>query len=579
MVSESTFSRSSAPTFASRVLTTIAQRIVLPGYSRQFDRFHSSLSHGRRIQHDMLFPWLQRCRDSRFGRDHNFAAIQNLDDYRRQVPISRYDYFAPYIDGVARGIHTDLFPANEPVKRFTITTGSTGIPKLNPVTPSWLKHYRAAWNMWGAKMLLDHYPIVGRKILHIIGSWDMGRTAAGIPISMVSALLARNQNPVVRPFYCVPNEVTNIPDPDSRYYTMLRLCMSTNIGLIVVMNPGTLLRLAQLGDEHRESLIRDIRDGTLSNSFDIPAVIRQQISHRIRKADPACAKTLEKVVETSGHLYPKSYWDRPLIACWLGGTAGYQAKYLPEYFGDAPMRDQGLVSSEGRHTIPIEDGKPQGVLAINTAFYEFIPVTEDGDQPTVLEAHELQDGSDYHLVMTTYSGYFRFRIGDVVRCHGLIGETPILEFLQKGDRCGDLEGEKVTEHQFLEAATSAANERGIRLGPVTAVPCRPDRRQPRYQIIVEYGDIPDVEMARGFLANVDERLRATNFLYKARRREKVLGPPTLWRIPTGEWSRFMQSEIERRGTGDAHYKHAALVQDSTILDRFQPMDQVELTSD
>lgn len=527
----------------------------------------------------MLFPWLKRCRDSRFGRDHGFGSIQNLDDFRRQVPVSRYDYFAPYIDGVARGVHTDLFPENEPVKRFTITTGSTGIPKLNPVTPSWLKYYRESWNLWGAKMLLDHFPIVGRKILHIIGSWDMGNTEAGIPISMVSALLARNQNPVVRPFYCVPNEVTNIPDPDSRYYTMLRLCMGTNIGLIVVMNPGTLLRLAQLGDEHKESLIRDIRDGTLSSKMDIPTAIRQQISARIRRPDASSAKMLEEAVAQSGHLYPQSYWDRPLIACWLGGTAGYQARYLSEYFGAAYLRDQGLVSSEGRHTIPIEDGKPQGVLSIKSAFYEFIPVNEDGENPTVLEAHELKDGCDYHLVMTTYSGYFRFRIGDLVRCHGHIGQTPILEFLQKGDRCGDLEGEKVTEHQFLEAAANAALERGIRLGPVTAIPCRPDRKLPSYQIIVEYGDIPDVDTARAFLTNVDQRLRDTNFLYRARRKEKVLGPPTLWRIPTGDWSRYVQSEIVRRGTGDAHYKHAALVQDPTMLDSFQPIDRIECAAD
>lgn len=527
----------------------------------------------------MLFPWLQRCRESRFGRDHGFGSIQNLDDFRRQVPVSRYDYFAPYIDGVARGVHTDLFPENEPVKRFTITTGSTGIPKLNPVTPSWLKYYRESWNLWGAKMLLDHFPIVGRKILHIIGSWDMGKTQAGIPISMVSALLARNQNPVVRPFYCVPNEVTNIPDPDSRYYTMLRLCMGTNIGLIVVMNPGTLLRLAQLGDEHKESLIRDIRDGTLSSQMDVPAAIRQQIAGRIRRPDPSSARMLEEAVAQSGHLYPQSYWDRPLIACWLGGTAGYQARYLPEYFGGAYLRDQGLVSSEGRHTIPIEDGKPQGVLSIKSAFYEFIPVNEDGENPTVLEAHELKDGGDYHLVMTTYSGYFRFRIGDLVRCHGHIGQTPILEFLQKGDRCGDLEGEKVTEHQFLEAASNAALERGIRLGPVTAIPCRPDGKLPSYQIIVEFGDVPDSDTARGFLAGIDQRLRETNFLYRARRKEKVLGPPVLWRIPTGNWTEYVQSEIVRRGTGDAHYKHAALVQDSTMLDRFQPVDRIECAAD
>ena len=118
---------------------------------------------------------------------------------------------------------------------------------------------------------------------------------------------------------------------------------------------------------------------------------------------------------------------------------------------------------------------------------------------------------------------------------------------------------------------------GFRLGPVTAVPCRVDRKLPCYRIIIEHGDAPETTVAREFLESVDKRLRASNFLYSARRREKVLGPPVLWRIQTGAWANYVQSEIERRGTGEAHYKHSALVQDAGILDRLQAVDEVEMT--
>ena len=563
-----------------QVLSTVARRVVVPAYARRFQRFERLLHEARRVQQDLLFGWLRRCRETRFGRDHGFGEISSLADYRRRVPISRYDYFAPYINAVAGGELGALFPPEERVERFTITTGSTGTPKLNPVTPTWLKEYRKAWDLWGGKMLYDHLPKVGDKILQVIGSWDMGRTPGGIPISMVSALLARNQHPLVRPFYAIPNEITDIRDPVARYYATLRLSVAERIGLIVLMNPGNLLRLAQLGDEHRESLIRDIRDGTLSTAYEIPAAIREKLAPRIKRSNAKRAHELEQIVERTGRLYPKDYWSQPIIACWLGGTAGYQAKYLPEYFGDCPMRDQGLVSSEGRHTIPIEDGKPQGVLAITTGYYEFVPVAEiDSAQPVALECHELEVDRDYYIVMTTYSGYFRFNIGDIVRCRGFVGQAPLLEFLQKGDRCGDLEGEKVTEHQFLEAASAAAVELGIRLGFVTAVPSRPGRELACYQIIIEYIDVPDIGLARRFLEETDQRLRASNFLYSARRREKVLGPPRLVRIPTGAWGQHVQAEIERRGTGEAHYKHPALVQDAAWLERFQAVDRVELLTE
>jgi hypothetical protein len=553
--------------------------VAVPAYARQFQRFQRLLPDACRVQQDILFGWLRRCRATRFGRDHGFAEINSLAEYRRRVPIARYDYFAPYINSVAAGELEALFPPDERVERFTITTGSTGTPKLNPVTPSWLKEYRKSWDLWGSKMLYDHLDKVGDKILQVIGSYDMGRTSGGIPISMVSALLARNQPAVVRPFYAIPNEVTDIRDPVARYYTTLRLGVAERIGLIVLMNPGNLLRLAQLGDEHRESLIRDIRDGTLSMAFDIPAEIRDKLSPRLRLGNAARARELEQIVERTGRLYPKDYWSQPIIACWLGGTAGYQSRYLPQYFGDSPLRDQGLVSSEGRHTIPIEDGKPQGVLAITNGFYEFVPVEEIGSsQPVALEGHELEVDRDYYLVMTTYSGYFRFNIGDIVRCRGFVGQAPVLEFLQKGDRCGDLEGEKVTEHQFLEAASDAARELGIQLKEVTAVPCRPEGELCCYVMLLEHGDIQDQNLARRFLAEVDHRLRASNFLYSARRRENVLGPPRLWRIANGAWAQHIQAEIERRGTGETHYKHPALVQDAAWLEHFQPVDQVRMDS-
>jgi hypothetical protein len=71
-------------------------------------------------------------------------------------------------------------------------------------------------------------------------------------------------------------------------------------------------------------------------------------------------------------------------------------------------------------------------------------------------------------------------------------------------------------------------------------------------------------------------LSATNFLYSARRREQVLGSPRLWRIPTGAWSQYVESEIARRGTGDVQYKHPGLVQDATLLNHLGNVDIVTL---
>src|SRR5262249_30110753 len=160
---------------------------------------------------------------------------------------------------------------------------------------------------------------------------------------------------------------------------------------------------------------------------------------------------------------------------------------------------------------PVESNTPVGVLAVTSNYYEFVPVAEINDPvPTVFEAHELQEGQEYFMLMTTPSGYYRFNIGDIVKCRGFLGEAPLIEFLQKGDRCADLEGEKVTEHQFVHAASEAAGALGIRLSYITAVPLRPFGEAPCYTCIIERGDIPDAGLASDFLELLDARLAETN---------------------------------------------------------------------
>src|SRR5437868_4342829 len=172
------------PTMFDRFMSSVARRAAIPFYGYQYRGFLDLLQRARERQREWLFARIRRCRNTRFGRDHGFASIRTVDDFRRQVPVARYDHFAPYINAVASGDFAALFPPDDQVLRFTITTGSTGVPKLNPVTESWLKEYRNAWNMWGVKTLLDHPAQVGGKILQMAGTWNMGRTPVGIPISM-----------------------------------------------------------------------------------------------------------------------------------------------------------------------------------------------------------------------------------------------------------------------------------------------------------------------------------------------------------------------------------------------------------
>ena len=157
-----------------------------------------------------------------------------------------------------------------------------------------------------------------------------------------------------------------------------------------------------------------------------------------------------------------------------------------------------------------------------------------------------------------------------------MGQAPLLEFIQKSANVGDLEGEKLTEHQVVESSHLAAKKVGIELGFITAVPRRLAHQQPRYDFLVESSDVTDLQQGRAFLVHLDKELEKLNFLWRARRREGVLQCPHLTLLAPGEWDRTIQAEVQRRGTGDYQYKHPGLVVDESWLDRFRIQETVTL---
>ena len=558
-------------------LTGFDKAAAIPFYRRKLLRFEAMLQRAHAVQRALLFEKLRRCAETRFGRDHGFSKIATIEDFRRQVPISTYEYAAPYITEVSEGKIDALFPADEEVLGFACTTGTTGEPKLNPVTRTWLREYVRSWEIWGVKGIVEHPEMIGTKVLQVMGPGDLDRAPNGMSIGMVSSFANKLQNRVYRSFYAVPPEVANIRDPLAKYYTILRLAMTTPVGLLVAITPANLIRLAKTGDEQRQSLIRDIHEGTLSDSLDVPQAFRQKIARSIQVKRPERVRMLEQIVEQTGTLYPKDYWPLSLVACWLGGTVGYQSRELPRYYGNVPTRDLGLVSNEGRHTVPLRDGTPEGVLAVDGSYYEFVAADERGSsQPRVLECHELEVGRDYYIIMTTSGGLYRYDIGDLVRCQSYIGQAPVLEFLHKEGQCADMEGEKVSGYQIAHAVEVAARELDLCVDCFMAVPVRRNGQIPNYTLLVERSVIEDSAVARQFLRIVDRELIQQNVMYAGKRSDRYIDSPQLARLAPGTWSDYVAAETQRSGTGDSQYKHPALVPDTSWLDRFQPVDTITL---
>jgi hypothetical protein len=321
-------------------------------------------------------------------------------------------------------------------------------------------------------------------------------------------------------------------------------------------------------DAEKDHLLRDLHDGTLRADLDLPADLRSVLTRKLRP-NPNRARELTKVAEKAGRLLPSDLWppETILLGTWTGGSMGPYLRQLPEYFGTAPIRDLGLLASEGRMTIPFANDTPAGVLDVASHYFEFVPEAEmESSQPTALGAHELAEGGRYYILPTTAAGLYRYHISDVVRVTGFLGRTPMIEFLGKGHRFSNLTGEKLSEYHVTKAVDAVAPRRGQPLGAgYTLAPVR-DESVPYYGFFVEESDAMDGATFDRFLTDLDEELGRQNIEYAAKREGGRLGPIRPHRLPPGTWATWDAARLAARGGAAEQYKHPCLVGDEGFRD-------------
>lgn len=565
-------------TNVSRLLNVLGRTCLLPLYRRKLVRFEQSLTHARQEQENIRQRILHFGAETALGRDFGLGKIQNRQDFRRQLPIAEFDHFIPYIDRVAAGETTALFPASERVLTFIQTSATTGHPKILPVNKTWFYHYSNDWDVWGVKAYCDHGDMMGMPIFQMSGVWQLGTTPGGFNIATISAMIERYQSPAIKITYAVPPEVKRIPDVDTRGYCMLRATAAQSLGLVSTITPSSILQIGEWTARFGPQLVRDLAQGTIDEQFDLPADVRKQLAARVRRPQKELARKLERAITENGVLRPKDIWRPVMISCWLGGTVGYSARRIPEQFGDVPLRDQGLLSSEGRHTIPLGDGIPYGPLAINSNYYEFIPAEETvSPTSTVLEAHELEQDKLYRIIMTTYGGLYRYDIGDIIKCVGYMGEAPLIEFMQKDGSYCDIEGEKLSAFTVCAAVERAQEKSGLAISCFTVSPQMRPGQRPRYGIIVETQETGSESQAAEFLRVYDNDLREKVYMYGVNRRNHILDAACLIRIPTGAWRQFIAEKTAAHG--DSQYKHKPLVPDPQFISHLKIVNTWELTDD
>ncbi len=549
-----------------RFLANHLDTILSIAGKKMYKKFVKATHNVEAAQADVLQEILAYARDTAFGRDHQFNTIEDGKRYQKQIPAMDYEGFRPYVDRHQKGEENVLFPG-KPLM-YNRSSGTTALPKLIPVSPHnfqrCIKNRGKLW-LYG---LLRHYPgIYAGKSLSVVSPAVEGHTEDGTPFGSISGVVSQNIPEFMKLTHAVPYSATLIDDYRAKVYTMLRLALASDVTLMLTANPATVLNLVTKADAWKEDLIRDIRDGTLKRGLGIEPEIRAEIEQLLAPA-PDRAKDLIGLASANETLRPADYWPRlGLIHTWKNGnTRLVIPKLLPWFKDDTPILDFGYVSTEILATDIIDPETDGSILQVQNGYYEFSR-EEDGYDPNreFLLAHQLEVNQRYYFYVTTFSGLYRYDMNDVVEVIGRFNEAPILRFLYKGKGITSIQGEKLSEEQFIEAVVRTSSRMGIEHDFFIGFA---DTDISGYRLYIEFLGDPSKEQIGKFETAVDKALSETNIEYASKLKTERLKPICVVKVGKDFFSRYRDLRLEQ-GTQDGQIKWLQLSSSETTRDRIE----------
>ncbi len=547
-----------------RLVWNLLRRVTFWEGRQLYRKFEEAARNFDKTQEKVLLYKIRRAQKSEYGGRHGFASIRSVAEFQQRVPLTTYEEISPYIEKMKQGEVGALLHPKEKILMYALSSGTTAQPKTIPVTPSFLKQYQQGSLLWGLLSARDHDAMLDGKILTVVSPAHEAETPLGVACGAISGLIAENQKFLARLLYPVPGNVYEIKEAPVRDYMMLRFSLAEKVTFLTTANPSTLIRLARSAEKFKDLLVRDIYEGTITPPGPIPAKWvegwQAQVAPQRREG-----LFLQNLLQKGRPFHPRYFWPHlSLLACWKGGTL---SSYLPQVqalYGELPIRDLGLLASEGRMTIPIQDDGSDGVLDLMHHFFEFIPESEEGKpHPKVLLGSEIQVGENYFVVLTTSSGLYRYQIQDLVQVTGFFHKTPKLRFLNKGKSFSSITGEKLSEFQVVQAVQCAATQHQICLERFIVAPQWGE--PPNYVLLVE----EDVSVGKNVWARftycVEQELQKLNPEYQSKRVSLRLADLELRHVPRGTFQkRDLQTQQERCGRQE-QFKPSFLSNDLNYL--------------
>jgi hypothetical protein len=468
-----------------------------------------------------------------------------------ELPVTTYQDYQPYIDRIVAGEQGLLTP--DPIDYFLVTSGTTGTPKLVPTTQRQSRLMRR--HMLTSLGLALQEGVMTRmrgRWMFLITTPPTVATPGGVAKGTVSnAVVGQMKRLFDRILTSPPLVLETTGQSVSRYLHFLFALRDESLWCIVSLYPSYLLNGFRLLATAAPEFLRDLADGTISDRVAVDAERRARLASLLGR-HPARARALTALLER-GEFTAHTIWPRlRAILTANSGAWRFYTEQLRPYLGGVRIFSPSYAASEGIIGVGLPTERPGYAISPVGAYVEFLPVERSAQSSgKPLGLRELEQDRVYEVVLTTYTGLVRYRLGDLVKVQGWYGETPIVDFVERRGRLLDVAGEKVTEDQVLGAFEAACRQVQIPLVDFVLT-IDGETLPPRYLLLLERaqdqhaGPESDDELVK-LLTVFDAELRARS-LYGMMRKVGALLPLAALALERDSFERFNEHRLSAGGS-------------------------------
>ncbi|WP_256574115.1 GH3 auxin-responsive promoter family protein [Pseudomonas sp. M30-35] len=397
---------------------------------RGLQRFEREAPKLESIQRGMLQKWLHSYTRSSSGKHSPLKADDDWEQFGSKQPCTTYDSYRDAIERQRNLQSLHLF--DSPINRYQPTSGSTSAIKWIPYTQAFLGELDRAITPWIGD-LYRQFPNIAQGSHYWSLSWipTSLRDASSSELNDDMQLMSLSKRLIAGLTQTAPTSIALAKTADdSLFATLAYLAADEHLSVISIWSPtfglGLLEQLSICREELAEVLERGSWGDRMGAMGSLNCPQSRKTAQRLKAwdgvADPAFFAALWP------HLALLSAWDTAAAAPW--------AQRLKRMLAHAQFQGKGLWATEGVVSIPVQGHYP---LAYRSHVYEF----EDLENGRILAPWQLRKGQQVMPLLTTGSGFARYRMNDVLEVSHHWRTLPCFTFLGRNDGT-DMVGEKIS---------------------------------------------------------------------------------------------------------------------------------------